>query len=229
MSVIRVFRTHRHLQRSRHPNTDMRNATPFPTRGTLSKEHPLTPRAVPSPSPSVALSQPRSPGREPLAPILSSPALSARKFHLPFNAPPLDLDRLSSFSSVAELDERESPKSSAFPTFTAPSAPPSVLDKDGIMVESATDKNEWEQNAKKSTVTVNSDKVSPLRWSGRDNMDPSKSELEFRTKENDEDTSDDRHDDQFEQNHQYVRRSPFDSKSPFWVRYHSLYLLIFNK
>lgn len=83
------------------------------------------------------------------------------------------------------------------------------------MVESATDKNEWEQNAKKSTVTVNSDKVSPLRWSGRDNMDPSKSELEFRTKENDEDTSDDRHDDQFEQNHQYVRRSPFDSKSPF--------------
>jgi hypothetical protein len=53
-----LLKTHEHLQRSRHPNTDIPNLTPLPALGTSPKDHLPTPRTIPSLSPSVTLSSP---------------------------------------------------------------------------------------------------------------------------------------------------------------------------
>lgn len=175
MAVIRVFRNN-----TPDPDCNSTNLTSLPPKrirmGTRRKDmgtwlgsepgirnSPIpipTPRALPSPSPSVAYAYyPASPGRAPISPELSSPILSARRFHLPFSPTRAtdetrsrsqrEHDPLSSSHSStlenhrhhwesegaedAEADEA-SFVSSAFPTFAPPSnssTPPNPRESPG--------------------------------------------------------------------------------------------------
>lgn len=185
VSVIRVCKTYQHLERARKGETLENEATadnfsPLPRR----LRRPTLPlgRAIPTPSPSMTFSFPKSPGREPVSPILS-----ARRFHLPFSPPPLDLamDVLgtSPSSTAPELlpDEPDSPVSSAFPTFAPPSTGTPTVNSD-VLEEHTPPEQHWQTNA---TITgdakrsIETDRLSSLRWNVTDVGERSKSEIEF--------------------------------------------------
>ncbi|KAJ3782205.1 hypothetical protein GGU10DRAFT_390026 [Lentinula aff. detonsa] len=140
MAIIRMSRSQQRIierYRNSTEHANSKNFTSLPLKrihrkdmsnflGSRSSPTPIpTPRAIPSPSPSLAY--PTSPGRVPISPVLYSPVLSARQFHLPFS--PLsandDHDSLGSChsSTLENQDDTNSSVSSALPTFAPPRNP----------------------------------------------------------------------------------------------------------
>ncbi|KAF9480923.1 hypothetical protein BDN70DRAFT_855953 [Pholiota conissans] len=140
-SIIRISKTNRHIQRAR-PTSD--EFTPVPHSRTSSRGRKMN--FIPSSRMKIVFSppsptSPMSSRREAIQPAIASPALTARKFHLPFKAPaaltslPEVCRSNRNSSSVSTRDNipmddtssSTSRMSASFPMFVNPDAPPSAM------------------------------------------------------------------------------------------------------
>lgn len=161
LSIVRISRTNKHLERSRNPDMDIDHFTAMPRRP---REVHIA-RAISASSPTSNAA--RSPRREAVSPALSSPTLtSTRGFHMPFQPPDLSLDTLgSSVSSSPESDAPDSPVSSSFPTFANPPHGTTSIDPDGITITELTThpKEDWREILGPS-CSPDLDKRSSMKW-----------------------------------------------------------------
>ncbi|KAF8962296.1 hypothetical protein BDZ97DRAFT_1120879 [Flammula alnicola] len=144
-SILRVHKTNQHLQRACPESVDEFTSVPrksrkreisFATRMGLSSPQPVHPR------------------REPIAPAITSPALLAKKFHLPFKAPKAastdhDTQESSNFSALDLQDDTSSRVSVSFPTFAHPetTGTPVEEERERTIRLSVVDKQEEQKSA----------------------------------------------------------------------------------
>ncbi|KAF8180420.1 hypothetical protein BJ912DRAFT_981261 [Pholiota molesta] len=157
-SIIRISKTNRHLQRAR-PISDDFNPVPPRRQSTQLPPSVFTPPAPTRPTPAAR--------REAIQPGIASPALSARKFHLPFKAPGAAAagyapKRTSSSLATADgplVDDASSAMSRvsvSFPTFVNPDAPPLVVGKEDL------EEIDWEDGSSQGKGTRNSEQATML-------------------------------------------------------------------
>jgi hypothetical protein len=180
-SIIRISKTNRHLQRARPISDDF---NPVPPRRSHSRAagkalsflpSVFTPPAPTRPTPAAR--------REAIQPGIASPALSARKFHLPFKAPGAAAagyapKRTSSSLATADgplVDDASSAMSRvsvSFPTFVNPDAPPLVVgsaDAGGKETAEEARKEDleeidWEDGSSQGKGTRNSEQATDVDW-----------------------------------------------------------------
>ncbi|KAF9457556.1 hypothetical protein BDZ94DRAFT_1202533 [Collybia nuda] len=177
-SIIRVYKTNKHLKRSRNPDMEIDHFTALPRRP--NDVH--IPRVLSTPSPSPDFSP--TARREPLSPALASPALASRKFHMPFSTPTLQLNNLnSSTNSSRDTDEPDSPVSSSFPTFVNPPQGGTVsIDPDGISEVHPQPREDWREILAAHSNSMDMDKRSSLKWN-----EDGKSDFDYNMKGGDDD------------------------------------------